>query len=161
MGYNINLLWDQIVIEPIQLPIRWEILEETLSKRTYMELYQAYMNNENANDFCPSITHYQMLIIQRWCRQLQLMGYEAETKIRTGSDLATAANVQENLELEAFSNPLAKELREAGNTDTEILKILGVDLYKALPHGFIELNEISIRDELSQSEGIYQLTLPS
>ena len=89
------------------------------------------------------------------------MGYEAETKIRTESELATAANAQENLELEAFSNPLAKELREAGNTDTEDTQDIGSGLVQGVPHGSIELNEISIRDELSQSEGIYQLTLQS
>ena len=51
-----------------------------------------------------------------------------------------------------------KRSRQHRHRDTQDI---GSGLIQGVPHGSIELNEISIWDELSQSEGIYQLTLQS
>ena len=51
-----------------------------------------------------------------------------------------------------------KRSRQHRHRDTQDI---GSRLVQSVVHGSIELNQLSIRDELSQSEGIYQLSLPS
>ena len=80
------------------------------------------------------VPYYRIMIIHRWCRHLELMGYGQESLNVTATELLTAAQLQENVEFKVFSTPIAKQMREAGNTDLEILKAAGINLYQ----GYIE-----------------------
>ena len=108
--------------------IDWELMEQTLSHEQFNLMITIYHRDmAEVEDFNTTITLYQMNIIETWLRQLMSSGLvEKESKMLLANDLLMAAYKQENLALQAFCNPLAKEMREAGNTDHEILEHLGV-----------------------------------
>ena len=75
--------------------------------------------------------------------------------------LAFALALQELAEMEALANPLAKQMREMGNTDLEIFKALGVDIYKEylkLPQTAYPMDEIRARAFHYQNDKILQIS---
>lgn len=128
LAVRINPLWDQILIEPMMHSIDWELMEQALNHEQFnLMITISHRDMGEVEDFDTTITLYQMNIIETWLRQIVSSGLaEKESKMLLANDLLMAARKQENLALQAFCNPLAKEMREAGNTDYEILNHLGV-----------------------------------
>jgi hypothetical protein len=114
-------------IEPMEFQVNWTMLKRTLSEKTYDQIFNEWMNTD--------VPYYRMMIIHRWCRHLELMGYSQESLNVTATELLTAAQIQENVEFKVFSTPIAKQMREAGSTDLEILKAAEINLYQ----GYIEI----------------------
>ncbi|NLY04175.1 MAG: hypothetical protein GXZ15_04980 [Campylobacter sp.] len=125
--------WDTM-IEPIEIEVNYNLLRECLAEQTCKEVIWAYqsptqmmeMNGENGK-----VTTYQINILMRWCRALQIAGCEADMKSMTSIELLNAIKWQERMELDkVFWTSAAREMREAGNTDLEILRIFQIDLYE-------------------------------
>ena len=111
---------------------------------------------------------YRMGILHRWTMQLQNMGMIDDIQMRNNymtpdseQKLAFALALQELAEMEALANPLAKQMREMGNTDLEIFKGLGVDIYKEylkLPQTAYPMDEIRARAFHYQNDKILQIS---
>ncbi|PSM51309.1 hypothetical protein CBLAS_1039 [Campylobacter blaseri] len=154
--------WDNFdpftMIEPEWVEINWQIFRDCLAPQTYKEIRHATSNPllmEELNGEQGEVTNYRLAILMRWCRALQLAGFEDDIKSLTSMELLTAMQWQEELEIsKAFWTLTAKQMRDMGNTDLEILKALNIDLYEMY---FKVRREWNIPDEDRPAKSPYNL----